>query len=160
VLIVALLVAHRFGYLQGDTESLPTPQPAPTQASASNTFAAEEDPNKVREALLGKRWSGELAGTRLSLVVSARGDKLEATAAERDGTTRPTMTAKINAIGVVLIAGDFDVLDVSHHLSCSGELAIGGTSIRGTCTDALLRKGSKAEESSQFTLSAAQEIPR
>ncbi len=160
VFMVAALIAYRFGYLRGDTESLPTPQPAATEAPASNTFAAEEDPNKVRVALVGKRWSGELAGTRLSLVVSDRGEKLEATAAERDGTTRPTMSARINATGVVIITGDFDVLDVSHHLSCSGELAIGGASIRGTCADSLLRKGSRAEESSQFTLSATQEIPR
>ena len=148
----------------GDTESLPQPPqptpiptPIPIQAPASNTFAAEEDPSKVREALLGKRWSGELAGTQLSVVVNAKGDNLEATAAERDGTTRPMMTARINATGLVILAGDFAVLDVSHHLSCSGELATGGTSMRGTCADALTGKEGTAKTSTPFTLYTTQE---
>ena len=157
VVLVSLLVAQGFGYRLDDAESLPTPQPALTQAPAASAFEAEEDPNKVREALLRGHWSGELAGTQLSVVVNAKGDNLEATAAERDGTIRPTMSARINATGLVSLLGDFDVLDVSHHLNCSGELATGGTSMRGTCADALTGKEGTAKTSTPFTLYTTQE---
>jgi hypothetical protein len=130
------------------------PQPAATQAPAASAWAVEEDPKKVRDALLQSSWVGEISGAKLSVALRARGDELETTATERDGTPRPTMVARVNPAGLVLITEDFTLFDVAHHLSCSGELARDGASIRGTCDDTLTRDGSKAKESTSLTLHA------